>query len=275
MAISKRKRYIFLMALTAILVLGYSHYEIYRLKTKAVNIVSQDLPEAFKNKTIVFISDVHLGPYMSQKRVHDVVERINAMQPDIIILGGDYIDIHARYIDPVFDELQKLKAKHGIYAVLGNHEYIENESKVRQRIRKAGFYDCDNQGYWVRLNNDSIKIGGVGDLWEADQHLNNTINDVDTSDFCILISHNPDYAETISTSKVDLTLSGHTHGGQVTFFGLWAPILPSEYGQKYRYGLKKLQYTQVYITSGVGAVGVPFRFFCRPEIAVLTLKTGP
>lgn len=267
----KSKRIILLITVT-VLGLGYMHLETYLIKINRISFSSENIPESFQNKTIVFISDVHHGPYVSQKRVAKAVNKINALKPDIVVLGGDYIDLKAKYIDPVFDELEKLKAPLGVYAVLGNHEYWEDELKVKQRIQKAGFNACDNASYWVRLKSDSIKIGGVGDLWEAKQDIDQTINDVDESDFCVLISHNPDYIETMQTQLVDLTLSGHTHGGQVTFFGLWAPILPTEYGQKYRYGYKQFDHTKAYITSGVGVVGVPFRFFSQPEIAVLKLK---
>jgi uncharacterized protein len=114
--------------------------------------------------------------------------------------------------------------------------------------------------------------------------LDSTVYDVRGKDFCILISHKPEYIEQINTDLVDLTLSGHTHGGQVTFFGLWAPILPSDNGlwatltlsgesQKYCYGLiHPKPDMQSYITSGIGTRFPHFRFFRRPEIAVLELK---
>ncbi|MFB6319581.1 metallophosphoesterase [Saccharicrinis sp. FJH54] len=267
-----RKKYMLLFLITGLLLLGYAHLEIYRIKTKHITVYSEHLPGTFENKKLIFISDVHLGPYMSQKRVKKIVNRINALKPDIILLGGDYIDMRARYIKPVFDELKNLQAPLGIFGVLGNHEFIEDPQQVKQKFHEFNMHLCDNASFWIKEGQDSIKIGGVGDLWESDQHIDQTVNDVNDSDFCILLSHNPDYTETLNTNKVDLMLSGHTHGGQVTFFGLWAPLLPSEYGQKYRYGLKQINQTQLYITSGTGVVGVPFRFFCRPEIVEITLK---
>lgn len=116
-------------------------------------------------------------------------------------------------------------------------------------------------------------------MWEEEQILERTIYDVSSNDFCILLSHNPDFIEEINTDKVDLMLSGHTHGGQVTIFGLYAPIMPSAWkphlkntGQKYRYGWKELNGVQLYVTTGVGMGKFPFRFFAPPEIVEITLK---
>ncbi|MFB6341001.1 metallophosphoesterase [Saccharicrinis sp. FJH62] len=259
--------------IAGILILSYAYIETYWIKTKKLTIYSENLPASFNGKKLVFISDVHLGPYISEKRVQKVVKRINALQPDIILLSGDYIDMKAKYIAPVFDALQILKAPMGKYGVLGNHEFIEDPQQVIRKFRESKINLCHNNSFWITEGRDSIKIGGVGDLWESDQKIENTINDVRDSDFCILLSHNPDYMEELKTNKIDLMLSGHTHGGQVTLFGLWAPLLPSDYGQKYRYGLRQVKHTQLYVTSGVGVVGVPFRFFCRPEIVEITLKT--
>ena len=221
---------------------------------------------------IVFISDIHHGPYFSLDRVESLVEDINELSPDIIMMGGDYVHRDKKYIRPAFEAFGKFKAKYGIYAVLGNHDHWEDALLASQLMKKNGFKICDNKSSWLRIGNDSIKIGGVGDLWVDRQVLDSTVHDVRKKDFCILISHNPDYIEKMDKEFVDLTLSGHTHGGQVTLFGLWAPKLPSKYGQKYRYGLKQFGSMQAYITSGVGTITPPLRFFCRPEIALIELK---
>ncbi len=124
----------------------------------------------------------------------------------------------------------------------------------------------------MNINNSRIKIGGVGDMWFDKQYLDSTIFDVEEEDFVILVSHNPDFAEKLKTNKVDLILSGHTHGGQISFFGQWSPIIPSKYGQKYRTGVVKTDNTTVIISNGVGTIAPPTRFFVRPQINVITLK---
>lgn len=254
------------------LFLAYSYFESRWIKITKVEIKSSDIPDSFNEAKIVFISDIHLGPYLTAGRLSRIVDQINAIHPDLILLGGDYVHYNTRYVKPVFQELGKLLSACGVYAVLGNHDNYAGADYTKKMMLKNGINICDNQSYWVKKGKDSIKIGGVGDLWEETQAPENTFKGLKKSDFAILMTHNPDYLENIQTDLIDLTLSGHTHGGQVTFFGLWAPILPSEFGQKYRYGLIDSGNMKSYITSGIGTVTVPLRFFCRPEIVVLTLK---
>jgi len=267
----KSKKNLTLLFVVPVLFFLYAYYETYNLKITCYTINSEFIPPAFSNKSIVFVSDIHHGPFFSLARVTSLVNKINALHPDIITLGGDYVHRGNKYIIPVFNELAKLKCEHGIYAVLGNHDHWENKKLTRQKIIENGFKDCDNKSYWVKIGEDSIKIGGVGDLWTDKQIPDSTTFDMSSQNFGILLSHNPDYLERLRGDAIDLTLSGHTHGGQVTFFGLFAPILPSHYGQKYRYGMLQSGKRTSIISSGVGTITPPLRFFCRPEIVCLKL----
>lgn len=280
----KRIKLLLILLLAGIILLSYASLETRWIKITNVTIESQDIPTSFDGKRIVFVSDIHHGEALSIERVHKLVQRINDLHPDIIILGGDYISQEDKYIKPVFDELRNLKSIYGVYGVLGNHDYFVNGDLTKKMMARVGFKLCDNKSYWLKINKDSIKIGGVDDPDGSKPEIDSTIYDVHKKDFCILISHRPDCINEINNDLVDLTLSGHTHGGQVTFFGLWAPILPTENGmwaslslsresQKYRYGLVQSKPNmQSYITSGIGTRFPHFRFFCRPEIAVLELK---
>jgi len=272
MNLKKLIRIFFILTMSGFIFLLYCHLESRWIKTKEINLTSRDIPESFEGKKIVFITDIHHGPFFSIKRVQKLVERINKLKPDYILMGGDYVHREPKYIEPFFNELRKLEPNDGIYAVLGNHDHWEDAELTRKMMIRNGIKICDNKSYWVKINNDSIKIGGVGDLWEDAQELDSTIYDLKTMDFSILISHNPDYLEFIQKDLIDFTLSGHTHGGQMTFFGMWAPMLPSKYGQKYRYGLKQSDDMQSYISSGVGTITPPLRFFCRPEIVLINLQ---
>lgn len=265
------KRFLILTILGGIFIL-YCHIESRWIKTKTIHLFSGEIPKAFIDKKIVFISDIHHGPFFSIERVQKLVERINELEPDYILMGGDYVHREPKYIMPFFDEIKNLKSNYGIYAVSGNHDHWEDAKLTKEMMIKNGISICDNKSYWVKINNDSIKIGGVGDLWEDIQVLDSTISDLKTTDFSILISHNPDYLELIQKDLIDFTLSGHTHGGQMTLFGFWAPMIPSKYGQKYRYGLKQFDKMQSYISSGIGTITPPLRFFCRPEVVLIHLQ---
>jgi len=246
--------------------------EPYFIKTIKKSIWDKDIPPAFDKKKIVFISDIHHGIYFYRARLRRLVKRINRLKPDIIILGGDYVHKHKVFISSCFEELRDLKARLGIFAVLGNHDHWVDAELIRKYLKRCGFILLENEGYWLTLVDQKIKIGGTRDLWWDDPDIRPIIKDVSENDFVILVSHNPDLAEEIKNKKIDLVLAGHTHGGQVTFFGLWAPIVPSRYGQRYRSGVVKTPYTKVIISKGVGTISPPFRFFCRPDFYLLTLR---
>ncbi|MCE1189908.1 MAG: metallophosphoesterase [Ignavibacteria bacterium] len=267
--IKKALKYIGIAILVCIV---YAYFEARFVRTRQLTLYSTDLPTEFEGYKIVFISDIHHGIYLSRERLEDVVAKINNLHPDIVLLGGDYCHLERVYIENVFSTLKKLQPTGNVFGVMGNHDHWVDYGLARKCMDSAGIKCCDNISYWVHKGKDSIKIGGVGDLWLDRQLPENTTFDVHSNDFCILISHNPDFIPKIDTSLVDLTLCGHTHGGQVTFFGLYAPILPIESGQKFRYGLVSLGKMQAYITSGIGVITPPLRFFCPPEIVQFTLR---
>jgi len=260
--------------LPAFVCLIYGLIEPYCIERKETYFYSDKIPKSFENFKIVFVSDIHHGIVYSGKRLKTLVNQVNALQPDLILLGGDYIDQH-KYIPSCFDKLKGLCAGYGVYGVLGNHDYCAGSEAVREAMHKAGIICLDNCFVYVKKDNDKIQVGGIGDYWNDPQNLSAFLEDIKADDFVMLLSHNPDYVEKIRTNKVDLVLSGHTHGGQATFFGLWAPFIPSGFGQKYRTGLIETPYTKVLVTNGIGNVGcIPIRFFARPQINIIYLKNN-
>ena len=268
----KNRKIILFILIIGFIVLIYSFIEPFWLRVREAVISSKDVPSAFHGARVVFVSDIHHGPYFSRDRVKKLVEKINALNPDIVLLGGDYFHRSPKYIEPCFEELKELNAQEK-FAVLGNHDHWESAGLTRECMKNAGIEILDNRAAWIEKDGERIKIGGVGDMYEDEQDIEPTIGDVAENNFVMLLSHNPDFAEHIKTKKIDLILSGHTHGGQVTLFGLWAPIIPSVYGQKYRAGIIKTGYTKVIITTGVGTITPPVRFFARPEIILIQLKS--
>jgi len=268
------KKILISIIILGFLALGYTFVEPYWLQITKTTVISKDIPDSFSNMKIVFISDIHHGPYFSLNRVKNLVKKINAMNPDIILLGGDYVSQDSKYIEPCFLELKKLKAKIGKYAVRGNHDNWESTDLTKKYMKEADIIDLNNQAVWIKNGVERIKIAGVGDVFTDVQDINPAIFDVKEEDFVLLLSHNPDFVEEIKTKKIDLVLSGNTHGGQVTLFGLWAPIIPSKFGQKYRTGMIETEYTRVLVSKGVGTFGLPMRFFSRPEINLIRIIKG-
>ena len=188
------------------------------------------------------------------------------------MLGGDYVHTDAKFIAPCFAALGNLSSKFGTFGILGNHDYWESAAQTRQSMRDNRVTELTNTGKWVEYSGERLRISGVGDFWEDTQDLESALGNTTDSDASILLSHNPDYVEEIQDPRVGLVLSGHTHGGQIVLPVVGAPRVPSLYGQKYLNGLVKTDYTQVFVSKGLGAVFPPLRFCCRPEIALLTLQ---
>lgn len=251
----------------AILV-GYMFIEPYWVETKEITIQSDQIPPNFDGKKIVYLSDIHASPYYSQERVDNLVNRVNAMNPDLILLGGDYVSGDDSYVNGTIESLSHLHAPLGIYAVLGN---TDPQDYTWWALRNStNIIDIGNMGDWVGNSDGQIRIGGLGSENDK-QDPEAAIGDATPTDFVILLKHEPDYFDQINKSEVDLVLSGHTHGGQVTFFGLWAPILPAN-GKKYISGEYKKDNSTLIVSNGIGTTGLPLRFFARPQIVVITLE---
>ncbi len=250
----------------------YSLIEPYCIETKEVVIESDQIPSEFDGAKIVFLSDIHQGsgPFFDAARTNALVNQVNALNPDIILLGGDYVSDDPSHINSTFSELSKLNAPLGVYGVLGNNDPKEATIKAMSDV---GITYIKNGGLWIGKENSKIRIGGVGDFLTDSQNSRTAIGNASQNDFVILLSHNPDFFPYATTkSKIDLMLSGHTHGGQITFFGLWAPIVHSKYGNEYRTGVKYINNTTLVISNGIGTTILPARFFAPPQIIVLKLK---
>lgn len=262
--------------------LAYGFAETYRLEVKEYTFTSADLPKEFDGTRVVLLADIHRGMFFSQERVADLVDRVNALQPDLVVLGGDYVFADVGYEASCFAELARLQAPLGRFAVLGNHDYGEHDDdestpdRAIQAAAGAGITLLRNEGAWIEKSGGRIRIGGVRDYDEDLPVLAPALADARQEDFVLLVSHSPDFSELIPPEAVDLTLSGHLHGGQITVLGLWAPFLPSDYGQKYRTGMVSNETTTVIISNGVGTSTIlPLRILARPQIVVVTLRSSP
>jgi predicted MPP superfamily phosphohydrolase len=235
------------------------------------------LPLAFRGTTVALLADIHHGPFVPIAYVRHVVAMAKALRPDVVALVGDYVHRHDSYIGPAIESLGALKAPLGQFAVRGNHDnrdYHGNrnfQAQSRVALAEAKVTDLTNTGAWLQRGYSRLRVCGVGDLWTDHQDLDTALGDATENDATILLSHNPDFVETIRDRRVRLVLSGHTHGGQVIVPGYGAPVVPSQYGQKYLYGLVQAPCCQVFITRGAGTISPPVRFLCRPEVVLITL----
>ena len=191
----KKKCVVKYIVIALVLLLAYTFVEPHLITKKSIDIISPEIPIHFHNTRIVFVSDIHYGPFFSLKRVKKVLGKINSLNPDIVLLGGDYVHRDSKYIEPCFKELEELRATLGVYGVLGNHDHWEDPKLTRQCMAGAGILTIGNRSYWIEKGEEKIKVGGVGDYYQDTQDLEPTISDVTNGDFVILVTHNPDYVE--------------------------------------------------------------------------------
>ena len=249
--------------------------QVYRVRR--VKIKNDKIPKSFNNFKIIFIADIHYGRFFRIKRLINIVNKINELEPNVIIIGGDYLDISVKskkdalkYLDKEIEELRKLKSKLGIFTVLGNHDYFNRKDYLLNEINTSSFKLLKNTKEIINIGEDSIQVIGLDDLLEGNPEAN--VLEKESYNFTIAISHNPDFfSEYKNVINYDLGLSGHTHRGQVTFFGLCAPYTSSKYGQRYLKGIVHEESRDIVLTSGIGNGMLPIRFFAIPEIVEIKL----
>lgn len=256
-----------------------------KLEVKHIDLYFHDLPAAFDGYRIVHFSDAHVGSFQYEKRnlLQRDVDSINAQRADMVVFTGDIQNMKPTELYLVMPILRQIKAADGVYSVLGNHDYsiyIDASDKVRAANvlktvaieQQLGWQVLRNQHQVVKRNSDSIVIAGMENGGRKPSpllaDLSKTLNGVGKGAFVVMLEHDPEVwtKKILADGRSQLTLSGHTHAGQVSIFGLRPTQLttPNDYGL-YRHGNQ-----QLYVTSGLGGV-LAMRFGATAEIAVITL----
>ena len=214
-----------LTAIGGALGVGYMLMEARWLEVNRVTLTVPNLPDAFKGKTIAFLADLHHGPYVPLSYVRHAVDMTNDLNPDFIVLGGDYPFHGIRFIQPCIHELGRLRAPLGVFGILGNHDHYDNgQTYASAALREEGIRELTNCGHWIRTEGERLWLCGVDDYWRGTQDLPAALHGTTQEDAVILLSHNPDYVEEIRDPRVGLVLAGHTHGGQVELPLIGAPV---------------------------------------------------
>ena len=236
-----------------------------------VEIPIKNLKPGLEGFTIAQLSDIHLQPYTKPELVKKAVEMTNALNPDLVVLTGDYVwhDQEAAFeLAPI---LAGLKARHGIYSVLGNHDYWLDVRATVRAFEEEGLPMLVNQGLEINTGNGSFYLAGMDDGWSGKPDLKKTLENAPADVPVVLLLHEPDLVdETSLDPRITLQLSGHTHGGQVLVMGK-PPIFTPHLGKIYSQGLFHVNDTWLYTNRGLGVISVPLRYNCPPEITLLTL----
>lgn len=246
---------------------------------------------------IAVLADIHAcRPWMPPERIRSIVAQTNALKPDVTVLLGDYVsgmNAVTDYVDS--DEwssaLSGLSAPLGVYAVLGNHDWWEDRAAQRaghgptiagRALENVGIPVLENDAIRLRKAGKAFWLAGLGDQiallpgprygragWRGVDDLGPTLAKIDDESAVILLAHEPDIFPRVP-QRVSLTLSGHTHGGQVRLLG-WSPVVPSRYRNRYAYGHIEEGGRHLVVSGGLGMSIAPLRFGVRPEIVLLEL----
>ena len=242
---------------------------------KPVEIAAEGLSSALSGLKIVQLTDVHIGPTIKGDFLADVVQRTNALQPDIVVITGDLVDGSVEELSHHTAVLADLKARHGVFFVTGNHEYYSGAEQWVEEVRRLGITVLLNEHRLIEHDGGRLLLAGVTD-YTADRilpaHASSPLvaaEGAPEADYRLLLAHQPASAYEASEAGFDLQLSGHTHGGQ--FFPGTALI---HLAHPVARGLGKVGRTLVYVSCGTGYWGPPFRLGAPAEITEITLQTA-
>ena len=253
----------------------FARWEKETLVTRRVEVQLRDLAPAFDGYRIVFMTDMHSSPLVPAWWLERAVAAALELQGDLIVLGGDFLDDDPHYIATLGDILKPLRAPDGVYSVLGNHDHYVGAQGVREELVEAGVRELYNEHVTLTRGGARLLLGGVGDLERDAILFDQVFRDAPADVPRIVLSHDPDVlAFWPAELRCDLMLSGHTHGGQAWLPIIGPPYMPSQFGFRYLRGLIREGDRQLYVSSGVGASGVPFRWGCAPELTHLVLRSN-
>jgi predicted MPP superfamily phosphohydrolase len=266
--------------------LGFMYTRRNNVKIEPVRLAFSNLPPAFNNFKIVLISDLHASFWVGEDYLMSVVDRVNHLEKDLVVVTGDIItgavnDFWKRWL-PVSDRdytamvsrvLGHLKPGNKL-AVLGNHDQwdgLETEKRLVSELEKIDIPVLRNNSVPISRGKERLYVAGIDDVWFT-YDLTRAMRDVPAEAFKILLSHSPDIMSDVSNEmQVDLTLCGHTHGGQLAIPYLSHHFLPIDNPQRYMAGLVKEPYGYTYVNRGIGTLVFPLRLGAPPEITHIRL----
>jgi uncharacterized protein len=241
------------------------------------------LAPEFDGFTIIQLSDFHFDPYFSIIPIRKSVQITNDLKPDLIVLTGDFVSAPtiesalrnrraALLADPCSEVLKDLRARHGVWAVLGNHDAFSDPVHVTEALTAGGINVLANSAVPIEMTSRRFWLAGVTDVLARHADLDAALKGISAEDAVVLLAHEPDFADHTVKYPVDLQLSGHSHGGQIRAPLIGAVYLP-KLGRKYPRGLKKIDRLSLYTNVGIGTLYVPVRWNCAPEITLITLRS--
>ena len=230
---------------------------------------------AFDGFRLIQISDIHFGTFINRKRLELVVEKVNNLDPDLIVFTGDLVsDSPDRYSQILIECLSELRPEYSVLAVRGNHDHWTDAEAIANILEDSGFIHLENSVYSLTKGDDTLHFAGLDCYFERRDRLDQVLARIPESGAAILLVHEPDFAVVSAPSeRFDLQLSGHSHGGQVVFPGIGPLFLP-KFAKKYPLGLYRINGMLQYTNRGIGTSHLRLRINCPAEVSLFTLRAG-
>jgi uncharacterized protein len=282
-----RRRFLKIAAAAGALAIGTDAavFEPNQPRLVRVDVPLRRLPREFDGFTIIQLSDFHFDPYFSAIPIRKAVQMANEIKPDLVVLTGDYVTAPAipnrarnkqaaRIVEPCSAVLRALRAQHGVWSVLGNHDAFSDPVFITGSLSEAGIRTLSNDAVPIERSGRRFWLAGIGDVLGHRADLNLALRGTSPAEPVVLLAHEPDFADHVAKYPVDLQLSGHSHGGQVRLPLIGAPFLPT-LGKKYPMGLRSVEGLMLYTNVGIGTLYIPVRWNCAPEVTLVTLHSLP
>jgi len=249
----------------------------FRKVVERVTVSIKGLPKELDGLTVVQLSDIHSGMFMPEQEMREYARIAHELAPDIIALTGDFVATKSSQVKPFLSAMRGLKAKYGVFACLGNHDmFTASEEELDRGFKEAGVTLLRNENRYITIGGARLNVIGV-DFIEphpGSGGLGRLIKGIPLDGTTLLLSHNPNTFPEAAKAKIDLTLSGHTHGGQIALnFGDMV-IAPARLATMFLAGLFKIGESHLYVNRGLGTTGPPIRIGAPPEITHITLRRG-
>ncbi|MGL4655271.1 MAG: metallophosphoesterase [Sarcina sp.] len=242
---------------------------------KYINIKKEKTSTTEKLK-IAHFTDVHFGKFFKAKDMQRLVKKINSLDADLVVFTGDLVDSMKHYNDngELDTALASINARIGKFAVYGNHDsYPGNRYTYAKILNNAGFTLLKNESVKIKVNDKTLNLMGLDDFFQGKYDIVATTANIDSSDFNLLMLHEPDLAMKFLDYPIDLAIAGHSHGGQI-YIPLYGTIVNTGLAESHDRGLYKLRTDKtfpLYVNSGIGCTGLPIRFCCIPNVTLIEI----
>lgn len=244
-----------------------------RPRVRRIDVPLKNLPVGFDGLRIAQISDLHCGPFTSQRRIARWVSKVNALRPDVVAVTGDLITSGSDFISPVATALGRLSAPLGVFACLGNHDYFGVDGTTFTReLERNHLAVLRNRHVVLTRGGGQLVMAGVDDTWTGRADVGRALAGRPAECPVVLLAHDPELFPEAARRDVGLTLSGHTHAGQLAIPGLTRRFNLARVMSHFTAGHYTLGEAQLYVNAGLGTTGPPIRIGARPEITVFTLR---